>query len=283
MKTYFSKCYEAINNCVDNKSYGLFYSEKHDADENMHLHECYEVLLCITGGKNFCINDRIYEVNDGDIFIINQYEAHKITSDYNEKFVRYVFQIHPQWILQNSTINTDLSKCFFVRGDNISNKISLTYKEKELFIKYFESLQTECDYADDLIKNTIVSQILIMLNKLFSESNKEYIHTSNAENKAVENIIGYINNNLCSPLSLDNIAQNNFISKTHLCRLFKTHLGTTVIKYITSRRITVAKQMLKNGDSVSDVFLKCGFSDYSHFLRTFKSISGISPGKYAKL
>ena len=38
---------------------------------------------------------------------------------------------------------------------------------------------------------------------------------------------------------------------------------------------------LKKGESVSDTALSCGFSDYSNFIRTFKSIVGVSPGKYA--
>ena len=43
------------------------------------------------------------------------------------------------------------------------------------------------------------------------------------------------------------IAKNSYISVNHLCKLFKTTLGTTVIKYIIGKRISQAKKYLKKG------------------------------------
>lgn len=282
MNCYFNKCYEAIDNCIKNNSFSFFYSEKNDADVNMHLHECCEILLCLSGGKSFFINDRIYEVNDGDIFLISQFETHKITTESEKIFKRYVFKIHPLWLLSNSTEFTDISRCFYKRGDNISHKISLNEQQKKLIINYFETLKNNEDYGDDLIKKSVVIQFLVKLNYFFKQYNKDYNYVAGSENLIIEKIIQYINSNLSNSISLDTLSKYGFISKNHLCRLFKKHIGTSVTKYITTRRITEAKRLLKNGLSVSEVAVKCGFNDYSHFLRTFKEIVGISPGKYSK-
>ena len=76
MKCVFDKCYDAVKCANDNKSFGFYYSEKQNPDLNIHIHDCCEVLLCMEGGKSFLINDKVYDVNNGDIFIINQFEAH---------------------------------------------------------------------------------------------------------------------------------------------------------------------------------------------------------------
>ena len=39
--------------------------------------------------------------------------------------------------------------------------------------------------------------------------------------------------------------------------------------------------MLSNGISINDVCTKCGFNDYSNFLKSFKKAVGISPKKYS--
>ena len=98
MQCVFDKCYDAVKCANDNKGFGFYYSEKQNPDLSIHIHDCCEVLLCISGGKNFLINDKVYDVNDGDLFIINQFEAHKITFDPDKKFCRYVMQVHPEFL-----------------------------------------------------------------------------------------------------------------------------------------------------------------------------------------
>jgi AraC-like DNA-binding protein len=57
--------------------------------------------------------------------------------------------------------------------------------------------------------------------------------------------------------------------------------GTTINKYITARRISIAKSLLSNGANINDVYIDCGFNDYSNFLKSFKKAVGVSPKKYS--
>lgn len=282
MKVIFEKCTEAIETALETKTFGLFYSEKNDPNANIHIHECCEILFCISGGKTFFIDERIYEVEEGDIFVLNQYEAHKITSDDNEKFVRYVMQIHPAFIYDSSTSETDLSKCFSVRGNNISHKLSLSEEENKKMQHIFRKFSQNSEFGDDILKNIAAIEILTVVNKHFSEKNKDYTYHSEYENKTIVTALKYINEHYQDQLSLEIVAKNSFITVNELCRLFKKHMGTTVTKYISSRRITEAKKLLKNGESVSGTAEKCGFLDYASFIRTFKKAVGISPGQYKK-
>ena len=86
MKVCFDSCSMAINHTNDTKMFGVFYSNKNEVDFSIHVHECCEIFLCLSGGKSFLIDDRIYEVSDGDLFVINQFETHKITFEPGKVF-----------------------------------------------------------------------------------------------------------------------------------------------------------------------------------------------------
>ena len=95
-------------------------------------------------------------------------------------------------------------------------------------------------------------------------------------------ILDYIRDNLSEPLTLDQIAGRFFISKHYLCRIFKSATGFSVMEYIIYSRVLKARQLLQEGVSVQQAGELAGFSDNSHFIRTFGHLTGITPGRYAK-
>ena len=277
MKCKFSTCTEAVRYADETKTFGFNYSDTQNPDQNIHIHNSCEVLFCLSGGENFLINDRVYSVEDGDLFVINQFEAHKITSSPEKKFRRYIMQVHPEFLYSHSTAETNLSGCFYTRGSGVFNKINLTREEREEFIGYMNKLDEKISFGDDIKKTNIAVEVLILINAAFSS------HTSVGNQTGVNTIktaIDFINANFSEPLSLEKIAKNSYVSVNQLCRLFNKYCGTTVVKYITSRRITEAKKMLASGKSVTDTAILCGFEDYANFIRVFKKYVGVTPGKY---
>ena len=187
MQCVFDKCYDAVKCANENKGFGFYYSEKQNPDLSIHIHDCCEVLLCISGGKNFLINDKVYDVNDGDLFIINQFEAHKITFDPDKKFCRYVMQVHPEFLYSQSSAQTDLSHCFYTRGGDISHKLTLSQEERETLVGYIKRLEAEESYGDDIIKKITATQFLILINSAFvSQIGAEKSSGSEAIKKAMD-------------------------------------------------------------------------------------------------
>lgn len=280
MNIFFDNCKNAVEYTSKTKAFSVFYSKENNPNLNMHTHECCEILLCVKGGKNFLIDDKIYNVHDGDIFILNQFEAHKITFEPDCKVERYVVEIHPDYIFSASSKLTDLSQCFYKRTKNTSNCLSLSENELSYLISLFKKLENSYEYGDDIIKNAVMSEMLAFVNRLFINNHSEI--DRNTANIQLRNAIIYINEHLSEELTLSKIAKNSYISVNQLCKIFKQNLGTTVNKYIVSKRISYAKRCLNSGMNVSDTAFECGFCDYSNFIRTFTSTVGISPGKYKK-
>lgn len=275
-------CHDAIDTAISTRTYGVYFSEEQNPDLNIHVHDCCEVLLCLSGGNSFLIDGNAYTVEPGDLFILNQFEPHKITANPDKIFARFVLQIHPEYLYTNSTEETDLSRCFYTRGNGVSHKISLTDDEIAKLQSLLISFRKDNGFGDDIIKNSAVNTFLVLVNQFFLKQAQDE-NTPKCEDETVRNTISYINAHFAEPLTLELLAKNSFVSVNQLCKIFKNNFGTTVAKYIVSKRISEAKKYLSSGKSVSETALMCGFPDYANFIRVFKKFVGISPGKYGRL
>lgn len=280
MQICFEKCADAVAYAIENKSFAMFHSFDNTVNLNMHTHDCCELLLCICGGRNFLIDDRVYEACRGDIFVVNQFETHKLTLTGNGSAERYVLQLHPEFLFSISTEETDLSACFYARRDDVPNKVRLSDSELALAEELFSELSAEHGFGDDIIKTAAAAKLLTLTNRAFLDRNE--IVRSVPSSVPLKRAILYINEHFGDDITLDGVARNSYISVNQLCKIFKSTLGTTVMKYIIGKRISEAKKLLKSGKNVSDTAMLCGFRDYSNFIRTFSASVGISPGKYSR-
>ena len=91
-----------------------------------------------------------------------------------------------------------------------------------------------------------------------------------------------VSRNYADELLLDDIASRFYVSKYHLSHEFTRQVGTSLHKYVTLKRLQIARQMLTDGEAPGEVSARCGFGDYANFYRAFKSQYGISPRSCAK-
>ncbi len=98
--------------------------------------------------------------------------------------------------------------------------------------------------------------------------------------KHVRKCLKIINTRLFENLSLDILAKECGISKDHLSMLFKESIGLTIPKYIKNERLDAAKDLLKNGMSISQAAYTVGFATESYFIKCFKDRFGLTPGNF---
>lgn len=103
------------------------------------------------------------------------------------------------------------------------------------------------------------------------------------DNKTINQVISYINENITCNLSLDELSDRFHISKFYLCKQFKNHAGITVYQYIMKKRLTLSLDMLQKGTPVTIACRKCGFNDYSNYLKAFKREFGKNPKEFLKV
>jgi AraC-like DNA-binding protein len=100
----------------------------------------------------------------------------------------------------------------------------------------------------------------------------------------LQNIKDYLDVHYHEKIVLDDLAEQFYINKFHLTRIFKEQFGVSVINYLMHVRITHAKQLLRFTDySIERIGQECGMNDANYFSRMFKKIEGISPGQFRKM
>lgn len=91
----------------------------------------------------------------------------------------------------------------------------------------------------------------------------------------------YVAANYMESVSFSELAMVAHLSRTHLSHLFKKEVGCTFPEYLAKFRINKAKEMMQQKHiRLSEVSTLCGFNDYSHFSKTFKALTGMSPRQY---
>ena len=197
---------------------------------------------------------------------------------------RFVIAVHPDFLTSLSSEKTDLNLCFHFRSDELSHKLHLTEEEQNRFRYFVHKLNGLTGFGSDLEDKAVFTELMVFLNRIFyqrTESRRELEEVPSYHTQ-VDEILTFINQNIGSPLSIEDLSGHFFLSSSYLCRIFKAATGTTINKYITAKRITVAKSLLSSGYSVTETCERCGFNDYSNFLKAFTKAVGISPKKYAQ-
>lgn len=281
----FSSSLEAMEYCIDTKSFAVAHLYSLEKTMNTHFHDCYEIYYSISGGKQFFIHDKPYDVNPGDAFFIDKNEKHylsKIVSDLHERILIF---IHPEFIKKYSTEHTDLQYCFSSWDRESSHRITLSDEEQKQFIYFIHRLSFARNFGQDVLDMTTFLELVVFLNRIYfqnSHPKAEVVEASGKHHDKIYSILSYINQNLAEDLSINCLAERFFISPSYLSVIFKKETGTTINKYVTAQRVAAAKVRLEEGYSVTETIELCGFRDYSNFFKIFAKSVGISPKKYAQ-
>ena len=278
-----NSCKEAMAKSIENKYFAVAHLYKDEKAMEMHIHDCYEVYFSISGGKQFLIDNQVYDIAPGDLFLINQYDSHYLTQIDKELHERIVIMIDPEYMRSISTEETNLDACFQGRSEHFSHKVSLTQEQQGRFLYFINKLVTSNGYGHDLLERATFTELFVMINKIVADrENNTEAEKPSTYTEQVDSILSYLNNNLQYPVSIGDLSKHFYISESYICRIFKAATGTTINKYMTARRISIAKSLLAEGIGVSEVCERCGFSDYSNFLKAFTKSVGISPKKYSQ-
>lgn len=276
-----NSCRLAEETCLKERTFAIAHLYKEEKTMDMHIHDCYELYYSISGGKQFLIDNRFYSIAPGDLFVINQYESHKLTQVDSGIHERIVLSIYPDFVKGLSTEDTDLNCCFAKRPEHFSHKLSLNKEQQQRFLYYIDKIISAEGFAHDIIERSAFMELLVLINSVSNVNASDVAGPAYKYNHQVDDILAYINQNISHPISIEQLAQHFYLSESYICRIFKTATGTTINKYITARRISIAKVLLSENHSVAETYEKSGFTDYSNFFKAFTKAVGVSPKKYA--
>lgn len=103
------------------------------------------------------------------------------------------------------------------------------------------------------------------------------------ENNLVVQIQQYIEKNIHTELTREQIGKDFFMNPDYIARVFRNETNTRLNDYIRTRRIERAKELLMKTElPLKDICSKVGYGYNTYFFNTFKSATGMSPAEYRK-
>lgn len=239
-----------------------------------HYHNAYEIYYLLYGQRKILVQDRIYEINAGDIMLFKPNVFHRSISMGHHKRLNIEFTMKFMNKYFSPITCSQILKCFdkeYIRVDDT--------KQQKLEDLLFE---TEKIYMTDDRFYIVFAQILKLLCEL-SEQDAGSVNELSKSSQKLTPIIEYINSNYTSIENIDEIAEQCYINKSYMCRLFKKEMGITLIQYINNIKIQQACELLRNTDmTLTDIGTKCGFSNASYFSAQFKKELSITPSEFRR-
>ncbi|NSW91020.1 MAG: helix-turn-helix transcriptional regulator [Firmicutes bacterium] len=82
-------------------------------------------------------------------------------------------------------------------------------------------------------------------------------------------------------ISMERVADNFGLSINRLCNIVKEATNYAFREYVVINRMHKAKQLLEETDIlINEISLMVGYSNVSHFIKTFKANYNITPSQY---
>ena len=273
-----------------------FYIQKYIADSRysceMHTHDFIELSYVISGKALHYIGDTVYEVQEGDVVIVNYGVKHTFVAlnDTDDRFSTYDLIFTPNFFDSAEIGNSDFyalaSKYLFYTAmpeNLIDDKMFNLIRSdggafEELFSKIYNEFTIKQSGFVSMIRAYLIELITLIFRAIDSKTS-----VPEKQLNAVEQAIEYMKRHYNARINLDNIVADLFLSKDYFRQLFKKTTGISVTDYIQKVRIDEACRLLKDSDAkVSEISECCGFNDIKFFYKTFRKLTGKTPSEFRK-
>lgn len=260
---------------------GNDFAYTHETNDNMvkkerfrlhsHPHH-FEMLLFLGGYADFLVEGNVYPLQPYDLVIAQNYEMHYVKHKDFQFYERIVLDISNSFFANNDC--SAYRRIFTGRPLGMYNKIPadvVIHEGIDCIISRIERyLRDEKDGG--IAARGALLELLYAVCCVGGVKNNEQSHSMQ-----MNEILHYVNAHLSSRITLDDLAERFFLSKGHLCRVFKQNTGYTVNQYITYKRMMKARELFDTGLNWQEASTSAGFGDYSNFYKIYRKMYGKSP------
>ncbi|RXZ83996.1 AraC family transcriptional regulator [Paenibacillaceae bacterium] len=254
-----------------------------------HIHEWYELVYVHSGKGSFFIDQVLHEKRAGDLFVIPGNTIHQAFTDPADPIVSTALFFSPE-LVQPASFGEEYS--FLLPFDYCKVRNNFVYllssASQEQIEQRLNAIQEELLGKNAGYRHAIVlhvQQLLLELSRLEASAGDRDRASSPASGGPLwlRESLKYIDLHLDQPLGLDELSRQASVTGAHYSRVFKQLTGMGVAKYVMTKRIIRAKELLLAGDNtISTIAEQCGFESLPHFYRQFKRIAGLTPAAYRK-
>lgn len=256
-----------------------WYTNEQDSQSVVHSHPYYELVLPLVGSNvRYSVDGNIYDINLGEmiIFPVRCYHAgmFNITDKISERLIAQINAelwqeallasglVAPTWLGQLVILDADAVTAWDLRG---------------LFERMAQTAYLHGS-TQHMVQRCELVELLLLMDQIVAERRTA---PPSATSALVAKAVAFLQANYTDPnLTVGSLAKYTYTSREHLSRAFKTYTMESVHGYLTNLRMQHCRRAIAAGASVLDACNASGFTNYTSFLKTFRSLYGITPSEY---
>ncbi len=241
-----------------------------------------EILFVLKGAIKVGIETETNILNKREIEIINANEVYWVKSVDKDNLV-LIINIDPNFF---ERYYDDAKETFFYTDS--SNKVDQEDEKYYILRKYlsillFEVVSKIDDYEDKIEENLLEMMYHLLNNFHYLFYEGENLEEDEEQLERYHRIVKYLSNNYMNKVSLQDIAEKEFLSSQYLSYKIKDTFGLGFNEYLNQIRVEESTKLLLDTDrSISDISEEVGFSHVRYYNKHFKIHYNMTPLQYRK-
>lgn len=252
-------------------------------DKRYTAHPQYEIFLLLEGDVTMLINSQRYMIKNGALVLLTSRDLHISMNNAPRTYKRITVMFDPHAIRQFNTEHTNLLDCFSIAASKQRNILYLSAEQIQTVQALADQILTNGRsdrFGDDITVLTSLLSLLIFINRLYRSHLPKIAPLPLTP--IIREIVDYVDSHIDEELSVQSLCHHFSYSVAYISAQFSKQMGLPLKQFIITKKIALAKQLLAESLSVTQVYERCGFGDYSNFIRTFKKTVGVSPLQWQK-
>ncbi len=245
-----------------------------------HCHPYFELFYIENGVCRFFIKNNMYDMHTGDFMLIPPQMFH---------YTRYLFGDCKRSVVffRKEDIAEPVKQLLSQQTDFFSEmrifQVPEVYQE-QITALLLQMVKEEKigDERSPLMLQTLLQELFLRCSRecIFPQDILPNIHTTDRQ---IVQAAQFISSHYMEHITTADIARAADYSPNYLSRKFREAAGIGVHEYLLFIRLRhAALELLATDDSVTEIALRCGFSDGNYFKDAFKKKYGITPRAYRK-
>ena len=252
-----------------------------------HYHEFCKLVLLLSGQGEYTVEDRHYTLQAGDILLIGNRQVHRPEFARGVEYERIIVYISPEFLKRQSPEDCSLEALFAGTGGYVLRLEEKRYQKLAGLAAELEAEFSGGRFGSRVMANSLLLQLLVRLGRYREKGCLTLTERPVISDERVQRMLNYMNSHLTEKLAIEDLAEQFFISKFHMMRLFKRETGQSVYDYLTEQRLLLARELIRTGASATESCFQAGFGSYSSFTRAYGKRFGTTPtgrnGRYISM
>lgn len=256
---------------------GVLLSNNGKVQDYLHWHPHYEILYVKKGDFRLEASGIECASDKPTVFVHHPFSLHTMNVPKGIRYIRYVIHVDRNAFAQFPANILDMGL--------FSGTILFRAEPDEDEQTELDNWCGELVRSEDVGTSTLLAALILRkISQIYASGRGEaYKPQVSPKWSYIQEVLRITADNLSENITISDLCERFGVGRTKLIEDFRKVTGSTYKKYLTDLRMTRARELLTSGSSIIDVSLETGYSSEAHFIATYKSYWGVTPGSRDKV